>query len=48
MRQFYDLNFLRAQTLILGPDLQVMHPMDETSSIYGTSRESLKQIEEKI
>lgn len=48
LRRFYDLKLLRSQTPIFGLSWQVMHPIDETSPLYGVSAESLKRVEGEI
>ncbi|MEM8779551.1 MAG: ion channel [Cyanobacteria bacterium P01_G01_bin.49] len=48
MRRFYDLKLLRSQTPIFGLSWQVMHPIDESSPLFGTSSESLMQEDTEI
>ncbi|HAC65987.1 MAG TPA: ATP-sensitive inward rectifier potassium channel 10 [Cyanothece sp. UBA12306] len=48
LRRFYDLNLLRSKTPVFGLSWQVMHPIDQTSPLYGISPESLEQVQGEI
>lgn len=48
MRRFYDLKLLRSQTPIFALSWTVMHPIDETSPLYGATPETLAQAETDI
>lgn len=43
MRRFHDLKLLRSETSIFALTWTVMHPIDETSPIYGMTPESLSE-----
>lgn len=45
MRRFYDLKLLRSQTPSFGLTWTAMHPIDESSPLYGETPESLAEME---
>ena len=48
MRRFYDLKLLRSQTPVFALTWTVMHPIDETSPLYGATAETLEAAEAQI
>jgi inward rectifier potassium channel len=48
MRRFYDLKLVRSHTPIFALSWTVMHPIDETSPLYGATLETLAQTETDI
>lgn len=48
MRRLYDLKLVRSETPIFGQTLTVMHPIDETSPLYGETPRSLAEAEAAI
>ncbi|ACK66909.1 K channel inward rectifier conserved region 2 domain protein [Rippkaea orientalis PCC 8801] len=48
LRRFYDLKLLRSRSPIFGLSWQVMHPIDQTSPLYGNCAEYLEQVEGEI
>ncbi|NES44465.1 MAG: ATP-sensitive inward rectifier potassium channel 10, partial [Moorea sp. SIO2C4] len=45
MRRFYDMKLLRSQTPSFGLTWTVMHPIDQSSPLYGETPESLAEME---
>ncbi len=48
MRRFYDLKLARSRTPIFAMSFLAMHPIDETSPLFGCTRESLERQEAEL
>jgi len=48
MRRFYDLKLVRSQTPAFALSWTAMHPIDQTSPLYGATAESLAQVNATI